>query len=269
MQKKDAKKRVDYNKVLTIITTSDEFFKKDSEENDSIRPERTTSGSSDLKKKHTMTPAVTVPEPTEIAVPAPKKSDIIIPPAKIEDPRLIADFDEVLNKKRKFQTHYIKIDWTHTLPDPDIYEATDQDLQFIKEINEKLPKPSRGSTSNELTVVNFQKAIEALEEANKKNKSVMPLAEAISVIEASTITISKDITQKIYEYWGNLRNEYERPLLRKNLRTVNELEWCDNKDPMNPIPNPNSAFREREVKKKPNTRRAHKNNDAENLTKVN
>lgn len=199
MQKKDAKKRVDYNKVLNIVTTSEEFFKKDSEESDSIRPERTASASSDLKKKHTITPAATLTEPTDIPIPAPKKSDIIIPPSKIEDPNLIADFDEVLNKKRKFQTHYIKIDWTHTLPDPDIYEATDQDLQFIKEINEKLPKPSRGSTSNELTVANFQRIIEIWEEANKKNKSIIPLAEATSLLESSSITISKDTIPKVYE----------------------------------------------------------------------
>jgi len=265
MQKKDAKKRVDYNRVLTPILTFDEFFKKEGDEGDHIRPERTTSASSELKKKHTITPVQTLVEPE---APAPKKSDIIIPPAKIEDPRLIADFDEAINKKRKFQSHYIRIDFTNPLPNADIYEATDQDLQFIKEINEKLPKPSRGSTSNELTMANFEKIIEIWEEANGKNRSIIPLTAAINLLESASIPISKDTIPKVYEYWDNLRKEYERPLLRKNLRAVNELEWCDNTDNLNPIPNPNSAFREREVKKKPNTRRAHKNNDAENLNKM-
>ena len=199
MQKKDAKKRVDYTRVLSQIPNSDDFFKKDGDGNDDhhhIRPERTASASSEIKKKNTITPAPTLTEP-EIA--APKKSDIIIPPAKIEDPRLIADFDEALYKKRKFQTHYIKVDWTNPLPHADIYEATDQDLQFIKEINEKLPKPSRGSSSNELTMVNFQKIIELWEEANGKNRSIIPLATATSLLESSGIPISKDTIPKLYE----------------------------------------------------------------------
>jgi len=202
MQKKEAKKRVDYNKVMIPLLSSDEFFKKDGDDGDHIRPERTASGSSDLKKKHTITPAPVLPEPE---APAPKKSDIIIPPAKIEDPRLIADFDEALYKKRKFQTHYIRIDFTNPLPNADIYEATDQDLQFIKEINEKLPKPSRGSSSNELTMVNFQRIIEIWEEANGKNRSIIPLATATSLLESSSIPISKDTIPKVYEVILNER----------------------------------------------------------------
>ena len=91
------------------------------------------------------------------------------------------------------------MDWTNPLPDADIYEATDQDLQFIKEINEKLPKPSRGSSSNELTMVNFQKIIELWEEANGKNRSIIPLATATSLLESSGIPISKDTIPKLYE----------------------------------------------------------------------
>jgi len=249
MIRSHGRRQIDTSKPLLKVEHSEDFFKKENEE-----AQENITGNGELKKKLT----IETPGDASAATAAgPKKSDIIIPIAKpIEDPKLIADFDESLCKKRKLQTHYIRINYIRPVPSPDVYEPTDRDLQFLKEINEKLPKPPRGSTAvSEVTMQTFQKTIETWENVTEKGE-VVALTGATTLVESFYPGGLKEMVPKIYEYWKKLREEYKRPLLRKYLKVVNKDEN-----------NPNAAFRAREVNRI-KTRRAPKINDADNLEKM-
>jgi len=180
------RRQIDTSKPLLKVEQSDDFFKKENEE-----AQEATIANGELKKKNT------IETPTDSG---PKKSDIIIPIAKqVDDPKLIADFDEVLCKKRKLQTHYIRINYKHPVPSPDVYEPTDRDLQFLKEINEKLPKPPRGSTAvSEVTMQTFQKTIETWENVTEKG-DVVALGGATTLVESFYPGGLKEMVPKIYE----------------------------------------------------------------------
>jgi len=235
------RRQIDTSKPLLKVEQSEDFFKKENEE-----AQESTIANGELKKKNTIETSN-----------EPKKSDIIIPIAKqVVDPKLVADFDEGLCKKRKLQTHYIRINYIRPVPSPDVYEPTDRDLQFLKEINEKLPKPPRGSTAvSEVTMQTFQKTIETWENVTEKG-DVVALAGASTLVESFYPGGLKEMVPKIYEHWKKLREEYKRPLLRKYLKVCNKDEN-----------NPNAAFRAREVNRI-KTRRAPRMNDADNLEKM-
>jgi len=254
MNRGHGRRQFDTQKPLIKVESADDFFTKENEENtDSINPERSNSFNTNgkLKKENTLT------ETTDSTVPAPKKQEIIIPVAKqVEDPlKSNPEYEELLYKKRKLQTHYIRIDYINPKPTPDLYEPTDKDLQFIKELNEKLPKVSRGSNVNEITMQNFAHTIEAWENATEKG-DVISLIKAVGLVENYYSGALKDFPPKIYEYWKSLREVFQRPLLRKYLKAVNK---DDN--------NPNAAFRFREANKM-KTRRTQRNSEADNLEKM-
>lgn len=249
MIRSHGRRQIDTSKPLLKVEQSDDFFKKENEE-----AHENITGNGEVKKKIIME---TPTESTTTVSSGPKKSDIIIPIAKqVEDPKLQADFDESLCKKRKLQTHYIRINYKHPVPSPDVYEPTDRDLQFLKEINEKLPKPPRGSTAvSEVTMQTFQKTVETWENVTEKGE-VVALVGATTLVESFYPGGLKEMVPKIYEYWKKLREEYKRPLLRKYLKVCNKDEN-----------NPNAAFRAREVNRI-KTRRAPRMNDADNLDKM-
>jgi len=190
------KQQPDLSKPIIKVESADEFFNKENDESsDIINHEKSASFNTNgkIKKENTITEATT----DSIPVPAPKKQEIIIPIAKQveeKDP----EFDDVLYKKRKFQTHYIRIDYCNPKPTPEVYEPTDKDFQFIKEINSGLPKAARGSSSNEVTIQNFVSTIEAWENATEKGDTV-PLAKAIGLVESQYPSTLKDCPTKIYE----------------------------------------------------------------------
>ncbi len=189
MIRSHGRRQIDTSKPLLKVEHSEDFFKKENEE-----AQENITGNGELKKK------LTIETPDAAAASGPKKSDIIIPVAKpIEDPKLTADFDESLCKKRKLQTHYIRINYIRPVPSPDVYETTDRDLQFLKEINEKLPKPPRGSTAvSEVTMQTFQKTIETWENVTEKGE-VVALAGASTLVESFFPGGLKEMVPKIYE----------------------------------------------------------------------
>jgi len=194
------KQQPDLSKPIIKIDSAEEFFNKENDESsDIINHERAASFNSNgkFKKENTI---IETPAESTIPIPAPKKQEIIIPIAKpIEDAQRAApEYDDVLYKKRKFQTHYIRVDYCNSIPTPDVYEPTDKDLQFIKELNEKLPKAPRGSTSIEISMQNFARTIEAWENTTGKGDTVPP-TKAVAMVEAQYPGVLKDCPSKIYE----------------------------------------------------------------------
>jgi len=192
MNRGHGRRQFDTQKMLIKVESADEFFNK---ENDEISESITFQGANGkIKKENTLT------ETTTDSVPAPKKQEIVIPIAKqVEDPlKQKPEYEEVLYKKRKLQNHYIRIDYCNPKPSPDIYEPTDKDLQFIKELNEKLPKTSRGSTAQEITMQTFANTIEAWEHATEKGDAI-PLSKAVGLVEPQYAGVLKECPSKIYD----------------------------------------------------------------------
>lgn len=196
MNRTHTRRQIDVNKPLIKVESADEFFNKENEEGESVLGNEKISAGGEFKKKSTST-AETLPD-ASIPIPAPKKQEIIIPVTKTVEEALkaIPEFEEILHKKRKFQTHYVRVSYIHPQPNPNIYEPSDKDLQFLKELNEKVPKSSKGS--NEITSANFAKTFEIWEMATDKN-SVISLTEAQTKVDSIYPAAVKDVVPKIYE----------------------------------------------------------------------
>lgn len=185
-----------------------------------------------------------------------KKENIVIPVVKkLEDPlNGLQHTDERLMKKRKTQSHYVRFSYTVFVPNPDVYEASDKDLEFLKELNEKISKNIKNSPT--INMENFEKIIEVWEHETGKDEPIA-LSRAHTLAEPHHHPTVKDYVSEIYNYWVKQREKLKRPLLRRFLKVVNKDDT-----------NPNAAFRTRENPKM-KTRRAQKANDAEGLVKMN
>lgn len=237
------RRQIDFTKVLIQVDSVDEFCQDD---NNEIYEEGNPTSS--IKKR----PGVDNRGERDLGK---KKDNIIIPVVKkIDDPLgALQSSDERLIKKRKQQTQYIRYTYCNPLPNPDVYEISTKDIEFLKDINDKISKSGKGAQpiSNEV----FEKIFEGWEHETAKEDPIA-LSRAITIAEPLVHASAKDSLPEIYDYWVKLRQKYKRPMIRKFLKVVNK---DDN--------NPNAAFRTRENPKM-KTRRAQKANDQEGLEKM-
>lgn len=193
MNRTHTRRQIDVNKPLIKVESADEFFNKENEEGESVLGnEKIAAG--ELKKKNTLPEAI--PD-ASIPIPAPKKQEIIIPVTKTVEELKASEIEETIIKKRKLQSHYVRVSYIHPQPNPNVYEPSDKDLQFLKELNEKVPKSSKGS--NEITYANFAKTFETWEIATDKN-NVIGLTDAQAKVDSMYPSAVKgDVVPKIYE----------------------------------------------------------------------
>jgi len=245
MSRSHARRQIDFNKPLILLDNADEFFQQDNPEGND--PNATGTVSTEKKRPGTDNRA----DGQQVK----KKENIAIPIVKkLDDPLNGLQYtDERLMKKRKVQSHYIRFSYCSFVPNPDVYEATDKDLEFLKELNEKISKNIKNSPI--INMESFEKMIEAWEHATAKDDPIA-LSRAHTLAEPYHHPTVKDYVTEIYNYWIKQREKYKRPLLRRYLKVVNKDDT-----------NPNAAFRTRENPKM-KTRRAQKANDAEGLEKM-
>eukprot|EP01015_Nassula_variabilis_P032715 TRINITY_DN769_c0_g1_i1.p1 TRINITY_DN769_c0_g1~~TRINITY_DN769_c0_g1_i1.p1 ORF type:complete len:280 (+),score=35.76 TRINITY_DN769_c0_g1_i1:206-1045(+) len=155
------------------------------------------------------------------------KQDIIIP--------LVQQIDENAQNGKKFEKpmkkkrptiEYIRMLKKDLVPKQDIYDATDQDLVFLNELNQGVKQP--------VSIDAFERIL-----ANWDNHTGR--GEVISYMKAQTVTsdnIPDQILNNLYKYWVDLRKQLKRPLIRKYWKC---LPFDDT--------NPNIVFRPREKEK--------------------
>jgi hypothetical protein len=126
-----------------------------------------------------------------------KKENIAIPVVKkLEDPlNLLQNHDDRLIKKRKNQTHYVRFSYTVFVPNPDAYEASDKDLEFLKELNEKISKNIKNSPT--VSMESFEKMIELWEHETAKDEPIA-LSRALTLAEPHHHATIKDYVNEIY-----------------------------------------------------------------------
>ena len=168
-------------------------------------------------------------------------------------------------KKRKNKLSYIRASCKVLIPSPEVYETSDQDLVFLKDLNDKIAQ--KGVTAS-FSQAQFEKVIEKWEnEVNKQD--IFPYIKLQSkvldfidptlkdyLLDIYNVTQVFQICYKYFQYWKGLREIFKRPILRKYWKVINKDDS-----------NPNTAFRSRENQKM-KTRRAQKGNEPENLEKV-
>ena len=197
MNRGHARRQIDTSKPLIKVESADDFYNKENEEaGDVMHHERSSSLNSmgDLKKKN----AAEAADSNTLNGPSLKKNEIIIPVSKEVEEAIQAsvNLDVLFFRKRKTQSHYVRIDYCQLVPCPDIYEPTDKDLQFIKELNDKISKSSK--SPNEITAQNFSKILEAWENLTDKG-DIISLNRALTAVENSYPPALKDNLSKIYE----------------------------------------------------------------------
>jgi len=235
MSRNHARRQIDYNRSLILMDNIAEFCEQDNP--DMYEPSANGTTSVDKKRPGTDNRAEQVGNK--------KKENIIIPIVKkIEDP--LAAIEEKVTKRRKVQGHFIRMSYCVQVPNPDDYEYTDKDLEFLKDLNERLQKNVKGAPVIAPEV--FEKIITQWEHETGKEEAIQ-LSKALLIAETIYTTPAKEYLSEIYTYWIKLREKYKRPMVRKYLKAVNKDDQ-----------NPNAAFRTRENPKM-RTRRAQKAND--------
>ena len=145
-----------------------------------------------------------------------EKKDILIP--KIEENLKIKDDilkiqRDAMTKLSETQPGYIHFVDASTLPDPNIYEPDDDDIEFLRKFFPKEFKTNSGSPgqifSNQI-FIDFGKIIEYIENTRDFSFSKMKL---------SGSKFSADILEKVVEYWRVRTARFKRPLLRKYWKT--------------------------------------------------
>ena len=79
--------------------------------------------------------------------------------------------DEKMIKKPKNQLSYIRASYKILLPSPEYYEASDQDLTYLKKLNDKLAQ--KGITAS-FSQAQFEKIIEKWENEVSKEDNILP-----------------------------------------------------------------------------------------------
>lgn len=239
MSRNHGRRTIDYSKGVSLVDNIEEFMNQDTDV-----PENANGGTMSVEKK----------KPGSDNVGPKKKENIIIPVTKkVEDPLLMIS-DERIVKKRKHQSQYIRMSYIVNVPNPDDYEITDRDIEFLKEVNDKMVKTNKNNPpfSHEL----FEKLITLWENETGREDNPITLLKAQTAADALLAPSQKETVAELYTYWVKLRDKYKRPMLRKFLKVINKDET-----------NPNAAFRTRENPKM-KTRRAQKANDQEGLEKM-
>jgi len=151
MSRAHGRRQIDYTKALVKVESLDDFFKQENTEQNEVH--------------HA---PVSHPEnKAESASTNPKKANILIPVVKkIEEGEKTQNngeksyLDEKMIKKRRNQLQYIRTSYKIIVPPLHLYEVSDRDLQFLKELNDKIAqKIITASFSLEL----FEKIVETWE----------------------------------------------------------------------------------------------------------
>jgi len=187
MSRSHARRQIDFNKPLILLDNADEFFQQDNPEGND--PNATGTVSTEKKRPGTDNRA----DGQQVK----KKENIAIPIVKkLDDPLNGLQYtDERLMKKRKVQSHYIRFSYCSFVPNPDVYEATDKDLEFLKELNEKISKNIKNSPI--INMESFEKMIEAWEHATAKDDPIA-LSRAHTLAEPYHHPTVKDYVTEIY-----------------------------------------------------------------------
>ena len=166
-----------------------------------------------------------------------EKKDILI--TKIEENLKIKDDilklqRDAMSSLKESQPGYIHFIETVNLPDPDVYEPDDDDIEFLKKHFSKDFKTVSGPSSQifgSQIFVDFGKLIEYVE--NTRDFT-------FGKIKLTGSKFTPDILEKVIEYWKSRTTKFKRPLLRKFWKPNIKKSEFGELDPLK------VAFRERE-----------------------
>ena len=135
-----------------------------------------------------------------------KKLNIVTPVVKkLENPfEGVENIDASIFKKRKDQRHYVRVSYIRNVPDPDAYEATDEDLKLMRSLNEKASKIPKATP---MTRAIFEKVIQSWEHDTAKGE-IIPLERAQFLADSIVGSNMKEPMEELY----NVRKFFLKPL---------------------------------------------------------
>lgn len=235
--------KVDYARVLTTVSIED-FL-----EIDTITQEDDNNDYQDNLADNRDNLLHPPEKKTEVLV---SHREIVIPQRQIVE-KLCDRPPECLRARPNIE--YIRTFKIDCLPRQDVYNSTDVDEAFLKEVNAKLAA-SNTRISKTISLDNFENFVRDLELATERFEPV-PLESAIAICkEKKYDSIMLENCEELYNYWRRQRKELKRPLLRRFWKVI----LADDN-------NPRAAFRPRE-KEKMRLRRSNKNLDANTVRKL-
>lgn len=188
----NAKKQFDYNKPLLKQDSYEAFLRLDSAEG----TETLIADGGKVGTRRREPIPETIKKPDAAAVDGDKnKPNIAIPMVKkVEDASKEAE-----SHVKKFQTeeNYIRYSLVKIYPHPEVYEATDYDLEFLKELN--LNSSGKLKTGSEqISREDFERMIEVWDAATDKDEPISLQRAQAAVEKFFDVHLYKDHISEIY-----------------------------------------------------------------------
>lgn len=186
------KRQFDYTKVLIKENSLEAFQRLDG--SDSAEVSIPQGG----KVGRTRTPIPEVPKKDEtISADQQNKSkpNIAIPSVvKLEDAAKAAELSQ---KEFQVEENYIRYSYVKIYPRPEIYEATDYDLEFLKELNSNSSGKLKPG-SEQITIEEFERIIEIWDAETDKGEPISLEAAQVAVQKLFKNFNRKDQISEIY-----------------------------------------------------------------------
>lgn len=185
------KRQIDYSRPLLKESSLEAFLKLDAPDatTESGLPEGGKLGNLEPRRKNTLPEAIKKPETSTVANGATNqqkgKPNIAIPSVnKVED--------EATAAQKQFQAdeNYIRYSYVKFYPHPERYEATDYDLEFLKELNSNSSGKLK-SDKNQITPEQFERIIEIWDAETDRDEPIS--------LEKAQMVISKLLDVNAYK----------------------------------------------------------------------
>lgn len=191
----NTRKQFDYSRPLIKEDSHESFLRLDGggDAADTAFPEGGKVGN--LRRKETVPEPIKKPEASAVPTdPQKGKPNIAIPSVnKVEDQSKEAE------NARKFQAeeNYIRYSYVKLYPQPEIYEATDYDLEFLKELN--LNSSGKLKTGSEqITREDFERMIEIWDAETDKDEPISFQKAQAAIEKVFDVNAFKDQISEIY-----------------------------------------------------------------------